>query len=663
MESGRKIMSTTRPRRSYRCFLRHSEAELTCFDQRYKNCFRLLLPAIQYEGLRDSCRTSGPIMLKMEDPKKPVDVYLIPTETCVTARLQWPTSALPPDPQAISHGAGPASGPIRSRKRVKSESKGANTEREGRRTPAERSAPIQLRSSSSNSESRKRHLPETHSAFQSFVFNSHWITPVLANCENDSETPDVRFSHEAEVEPSACNVSFDTDQQDKSEGKTKKMKFFKRLQRWLFRRKPKEKIKSGASTKSVVIDGPELSGRGSANSICCKSVFNEEKSNDEVDDQGPPKSPEEPAKLQKCNDSSEILERNGIPSPKITNAHVIKSWEGLNSSVSLPAVKSRRNILNRTRYDEKGSQSLEEVSESSERDIDRFKIVENDAAIRFKRNRIVLEGGDAKYASILHNDKNFDSHFACLEDAKFSDIENHVDKVKKRIMFARAMAALSNKLPKNSPKIDLSELLWPTGDGINDDQIAAATKSSFYQKFVASMNIMRCTNRFDVCDRSVMTDEPLSSTYADFITSSLLHERRNVRKALRFWGKSKTQFRLNIGREPTLPPWRRAALPEPEPGGAVPGNSSPSINDITSRPDQHGGSFDQPPGTAQQAVGATISRIYDPRACSFILTKKVSCCGNILWFEKCNTSEYAAGGHRPTRSDAAKRKLPLNDKF
>ncbi|CAB0006796.1 unnamed protein product, partial [Nesidiocoris tenuis] len=32
----------------------------------------------------------------------------------------------------------------------------------------------------------------------------------------------------------------------------------------------------------------------------------------------------------------------------------------------------------------------------------------------------------------------------------------------------------------------------------------------------------------------------------------------------------------------------------------------------------------------------------------------VSCCGNILWFEKCNTSEYAAGGHRPTRSDAAK---------
>ncbi|CAB0005542.1 unnamed protein product [Nesidiocoris tenuis] len=50
----------------------------------------------------------------------------------------------------------------------------------------------------------------------------------------------------------------------------------------------------------------------------------------------------------------------------------------------------------------------------------------------------------------------------------------------------------------------------------------------------------------------------------------------------------------------------------------------------------------------------------DEKTCSvywylcFILTKKVSCCGNILWFEKCNTSEYAAGGHRPTRSDAAK---------
>ncbi|CAA9997577.1 unnamed protein product [Nesidiocoris tenuis] len=35
----------------------------------------------------------------------------------------------------------------------------------------------------------------------------------------------------------------------------------------------------------------------------------------------------------------------------------------------------------------------------------------------------------------------------------------------------------------------------------------------------------------------------------------------------------------------------------------------------------------------------------------------LSCCGNILWFEKCNASEYAAGGHRPTRSDAAKQLL------
>ncbi|CAB0009548.1 unnamed protein product, partial [Nesidiocoris tenuis] len=76
---------------------------------------------------------------------------------------------------------------------------------------------------------------------------------------------------------------------------------------------------------------------------------------------------------------------------------------------------------------------------------------------------------------------------------------------------------------------------------------------------------------------------------------------------------------LPMGRqEPTLPPWRHAALPEPEPGGAEPGNPSPSINDITSRPDQHGGISDQPPGTAQQAVGATIPRIYDPRACSFV---------------------------------------------
>ncbi|CAB0004087.1 unnamed protein product [Nesidiocoris tenuis] len=88
------------------------------------------------------------------------------------------------------------------------------------------------------------------------------------------------------------------------------------------------------------------------------------------------------------------------------------------------------------------------------------------------------------------------------------------------------------------------------------------------------------------------------------------------------------------------------------PSRAVPSRAIRALRS-TSRPDQHGGSFDQPPGTAQQAVGATISRIYDPRAsrCTDIY---VSCCGNILWFEKCNTSEYAAGGHRPTRSDAAK---------
>ncbi|CAA9998138.1 unnamed protein product, partial [Nesidiocoris tenuis] len=39
---------------------------------------------------------------------------------------------------------------------------------------------------------------------------------------------------------------------------------------------------------------------------------------------------------------------------------------------------------------------------------------------------------------------------------------------------------------------------------------------------------------------------------------------------------TKTQSRLNIGRESRLPPWRRAALPEPEPGGAEPGNTSPA---------------------------------------------------------------------------------------
>ncbi|CAB0015361.1 unnamed protein product [Nesidiocoris tenuis] len=81
----------------------------------------------------------------------------------------------------------------------------------------------------------------------------------------------------------------------------------------------------------------------------------------------------------------------------------------------------------------------------------------------------------------------------------------------------------------------------------------------------------------------------------------------------------KTQFRLNIGREPTL---RHGDAPRcRNPSRAVPSRAIRALQSTilpTSRPDQHGGSFDQPPGTAQQAVGATISRIYDPRACSFV---------------------------------------------
>ncbi|CAB0006416.1 unnamed protein product, partial [Nesidiocoris tenuis] len=119
-------------------------------------------------------------------------------------------------------------------------------------------------------------------------------------------------------------------------------------------------------------------------------------------------------------------------------------------------------------------------------------------------------------------------------------------------------------------------------------------------------------------------------------------------------------FRNNLTQENTIPfehwsradstnpPWIRAALPEPEPGGAEPSGPSPTILALR---------YFSPPGPAWPKIGPaarrrsascrrTIPRIHDPRA--------LSCCGNILWFEKCNTSEYAAGGHRPTRSDAAK---------
>ncbi|CAB0008310.1 unnamed protein product, partial [Nesidiocoris tenuis] len=117
------------------------------------------------------------------------------------------------------------------------------------------------------------------------------------------------------------------------------------------------------------------------------------------------------------------------------------------------------------------------------------------------------------------------------------------------------------------------------------------------------------------------------------------------------------------------------------PSRAVPSRAIRALQSTilpTSRPDQHGGSFDQPPGTAQQAVALrfreSTTRAH-VRLCNFMFgypasanrlfaasvfrrlpsaSRSLSCCGNILWFEKCNTSEYAAGGHRPTRSDAAK---------
>ncbi|CAA9999733.1 unnamed protein product [Nesidiocoris tenuis] len=107
-----------------------------------------------------------------------------------------------------------------------------------------------------------------------------------------------------------------------------------------------------------------------------------------------------------------------------------------------------------------------------------------------------------------------------------------------------------------------------------------------------------------------LLDPPGGTGGVTIVRGAANQPRDAERDAMKTMRSAKTQFRLNIGREPTLPPWRRAALPEPEPGGAEPGNPSPSIND--SRPDQHGGSSDQPPGKAQQAVGATIPRIYDP---------------------------------------------------
>ncbi|CAB0019876.1 unnamed protein product [Nesidiocoris tenuis] len=99
---------------------------------------------------------------------------------------------------------------------------------------------------------------------------------------------------------------------------------------------------------------------------------------------------------------------------------------------------------------------------------------------------------------------------------------------------------------------------------------------------------------------------------------------------------TKTQFRWNIGREPTMETRRAAGT---RAGRCRAGQSEP---------------FDQ------LAARTNTAEVLTSRPAR--LSKPVSCCGNILWFEKCNTSEYAAGGHRPTRSDAAKHPYddPLN---
>ncbi|CAA9999605.1 unnamed protein product [Nesidiocoris tenuis] len=62
------------------------------------------------------------------------------------------------------------------------------------------------------------------------------------------------------------------------------------------------------------------------------------------------------------------------------------------------------------------------------------------------------------------------------------------------------------------------------------------------------------------------------------------------------------------------------------------------------------------PASANRLFAASVFRRVPSGS---VASRSLSCCGNILWFEKCNTSEYAAGGHRPTRSDAAKRMSEL----
>ncbi|CAB0005681.1 unnamed protein product, partial [Nesidiocoris tenuis] len=124
--------------------------------------------------------------------------------------------------------------------------------------------------------------------------------------------------------------------------------------------------------------------------------------------------------------------------------------------------------------------------------------------------------------------------------------------------------------------------------------------------------------------------------YRPFI---LLHDRGEAGIADNLTQENTTRLVESPGDAPRCRNLSRAVPSRAVPSRAVP---SRAIRALRSN---------QPPGTAQQAVGATIPRISDPRA--------LSCFGNILWFEKCNASEYAAGGHRPTRSDAAKRMSEL----
>ncbi|KAF6208791.1 hypothetical protein GE061_014531 [Apolygus lucorum] len=335
--------------------------------------------------------------------------------------------------------------------------------------------------------------------------------------------PDVDIWHHQPSNQGSTNVTKEC-KKEISNKKPKKLRVIKHIRRWILGSK---KVPPAYSPAYRVVENLDDSKalKQTPSEMKGKEIVSENEGNVEL-------SRISGMIIQDCRTTNfdEAAEGKGT----VRGAVDLKPVEAFDGSISMPVLIAPDKSCFKTKISKTHGNA--EVSKSStrargflEEEPTSYSVVGNSAAIHIAKNRIRLEGKDTKYGSILHKDKHFDDHFKVLQKNSLQDIEHQVNKVKERIMFARAIDSVGLNLSEGAPEVNLKALLWPEKkDFSKKTQVDVVTKSSFYQKFLASMNILKCTNRTDACDRSVMTDEPLSKTYAEFIsnTEKMIHKNR-----------------------------------------------------------------------------------------------------------------------------------------